>query len=150
MDNETIIVRNAEMKDTERIVMLLNQIKPENKPPPFDIHKAENVMSDMLKDSSYRLKVCEADGKIVGTATLFIQKNVTHGYRPYGHIENVVTDSAYRGAGIGKRIMESLIADAKAMDCYKVILDCNENISSFYEKVGFRRTKSIEMRLDIA
>ena len=34
-------------------------------------------------------------------------------------------------------------------NCYKIILNCSEGNSEFYQKCGFRKTGELEMRLDI-
>src|SRR4029079_1269714 len=43
---------------------------------------------------------------------------------------------------------EELIKIARENECYKVILDCNEKVMEFYEKMGFRK-HAIMMRIDI-
>jgi glucosamine-phosphate N-acetyltransferase len=37
---------------------------------------------------------------------------------------------------------------AKGLSCYKCILDCNDGLVGFYEKLGFRR-HDVGMRLDL-
>ncbi|MCL4399642.1 GNAT family N-acetyltransferase [Candidatus Parvarchaeota archaeon] len=144
-----LIIRNAEEKDLEQLSGLLDQLKPGNAEKVHDMQKIREAFLKIKKDGNYYLKVCEIDGRITGTATLLIQDNITHGARPYGHIENVVTDKDYRGLGIGNKIIESLVQDAKGRNCYKIILDCNETLIRFYEKAGFHNTGSVEMRLDL-
>ena len=43
--------------------------------------------------------------KLAATSTLFIEQKVIHGGSRVGHIEEVVTDSSYRGKGIGKALV---------------------------------------------
>ena len=93
--------------------------------------------------------MAELNNKIVGTATMLIQNNLTHNGRPYAHIENVVTDQEYRKIGIGKILLSELINVAKDLYCYKVILNCSLENSRFYKTVGFRLTDEIEMRLEV-
>lgn len=61
-----------------------------------------------------------------------------------GHIEDIVVDTTQRGQNLGKRIVEKLRDIGGKSGCYKVILDCNENLVGFYEKCGFTK-KAVQM-----
>jgi len=82
--------------------------------------------------------------KIIGTATLLVEKKFIRGAGKSGHIEDVVVDSSYRGKNLGKRVIDQLVHLAKSIGCYKVILDCSEKNVSFYEKCGFTK-KEVQM-----
>ena len=56
-----------------------------------------------------------------------------------GHIEDVVVSKEYEGKGIGIKLVTSLLEKAKAMNCYKTILDCNDELIPFYERIGFKQ-----------
>lgn len=68
--------------------------------------------------------------------------------RPAGLIEDIWTHENYRGQGIGKEIILTLIEQAKAHDCYKVVLICADHNIPFYEKCGFTRHQN-GMRLSL-
>jgi ribosomal protein S18 acetylase RimI-like enzyme len=87
--------------------------------------------------------------KVVSTAMLLVQINLTHNGRPYGHIENVVTLPEYRNQGFARMLVNHLINVCKSRDCYKIILDCKEENMAFYKKVGFEGTGEMEMRYNI-
>jgi glucosamine-phosphate N-acetyltransferase len=84
------------------------------------------------------------EAKIIGTATLLIEPKLIHNISKVGHIEDVVVDKNYRSHGIGKLMLDNLKNKAELMDCYKVILDCDEKNVGFYVKCGFK-TKGVEM-----
>jgi len=44
-------------------------------------------------------------------------------------------------------LMNSLLELAKNKNCYKTILDCSDELTPFYEKIGFKR-HSNGMRYD--
>eukprot|EP00878_Enallax_costatus_P031181 GHUV01034075.1.p1 GENE.GHUV01034075.1~~GHUV01034075.1.p1 ORF type:complete len:134 (+),score=26.98 GHUV01034075.1:319-720(+) len=91
--------------------------------------------------------VCCADsstGKLVGTASLIVEKKFIHSCGKVGHIEDVVVDEAARGQKLGQRLIEELISIAKQQGCYKVILDCGEHNVPFYEKCGLTK-KEVQM-----
>lgn len=84
-------------------------------------------------------------GKLVGTATLFIERKCGG---VAGHIEDVVVDESYRGQGIGKQLVERCIKEAKTLGCYKVVLDCSSENQAFYERCGFQEN-GVCMRMDL-
>jgi glucosamine-phosphate N-acetyltransferase len=83
-------------------------------------------------------------GKIVGCATLFVEKKVIRGLGLVGHVEDVVVDKQYRGFRLGIRVIQQLRHIADELKCYKVILDCSEDNVPFYERCGFK-LKEVQM-----
>ena len=82
--------------------------------------------------------------RVIAAATLFVERKFIRGCSRCGHIEDVVVDSTYRGLRLGKRVIEALVAAARELGCYKVILDCSEANVPFYEKCGLTR-KEVQM-----
>lgn len=85
---------------------------------------------------------------IIGTATLLIEQKFIHNGGKVGHIEDVATRAGYEGIGVGKKIINKLIEISKDNQCYKIILDCDDKVIKFYEKIGFKK-KAVMMRLDL-
>lgn len=82
------------------------------------------------------------DNRLAVSCTLTLIPNLTRGCRPYGVIENVVTDADFRRRGYGKAILCHALDVAWAQNCYKVMLmtgRLNEQTFQFYESVGFDR-----------
>jgi GNAT superfamily N-acetyltransferase len=68
--------------------------------------------------------------------------NLTRGCRPYGVIENVVTDAEFRRQGFGRAVLQHALAWAWKKSCYKVMLLTSrkdKGTLAFYEKAGFAR-----------
>ncbi|KAF5190938.1 Glucosamine 6-phosphate n-acetyltransferase [Thalictrum thalictroides] len=84
--------------------------------------------------------------KIVATGSVFLEKKFLRNCGKVGHIEDVVVDSCARGMKLGQKVIEFLTNHAKAMGCYKVILDCSVENKGFYEKCGFKQ-KEIQMAM---
>ena len=80
--------------------------------------------------------------KIIATGKLIVEQK-SHGSK-MGIIQDVVTDSNYRGSGHGKKLILKLLEIAKNNKCYKVVLNCNPENIDFYQKCGFK-TKGVEM-----
>lgn len=84
------------------------------------------------------------NGRIVGMALLFIHSRV--GERS-GHVEDVVVDEAYRGQGIGTKLMRKIIDLGKETGLRHIELTARperEAANHIYEKLGFvKRTTNV-------
>jgi GNAT superfamily N-acetyltransferase len=83
-----------------------------------------------------------ASGVVVGTACLSIIPNITYDCRPTAFIEAVVVTYAHRRQGVATLLLEHLLADARAGDCYKVQLlshkrHANDGAHDLYAGLGF-------------
>jgi len=113
----------------------------------FRYEYAINILKKILENDNHIIHVAELDGKIVGSATLLIEQKFIHNGGLVGHIEDVVVKKGFEGQGIGMKLVLSLLDLAKERKCYKTILNCEDDIRPFYEKIGFKQ-KSNEMRFD--
>lgn len=148
---DDIVFREARHSDLHNLLGLLHQLSP-----PKDCEKNAGgdellqVLGKIINDENHFIFVLEKEGRLLGTATLLLQMNLSHAGRPYAHIENVVIDEKHRGKGIGKKILGHLVEKAKERNCYKIILHCKkDSILPFYKKCGLRETGEVEMRFDL-
>ena len=102
----------------------------------------ENFVNNL--SHQHRIIVIEYNNKIIASGTLLIENKFIHKMGKIGHIEDIVTDKDYRNKGLGRKIIENLLNISHQVNCYKVILNCNEENVGFYEKNGFLK-KEIEM-----
>ena len=109
--------------------------------------KAKEVFKKIKSDKNYKIYVAILDSKVVGTTTLFIEQKFIHDGGKVGHIEDVAVRKEYKGKGVGQKVVKALLEYAKKEGCYKTILDCTDDLISFYEKMGFKR-HSNSMRFD--
>lgn len=110
---------------------------------------ARRILRAMRRAGSYHVVVAVgADGQVVGATTLLVEQKFIHGGGLVGHIEDVVVRDGCEGRGIGGSVVKAAIQIADEFGCYKVILDCKEELEPFYSKLGFRK-HDIGMRLDL-
>ena len=81
---------------------------------------------------------------IIATGTIFLEQKIIRNGKKVGHIEDIVVNPEYRGLGLSTIIINKLTMYGFDNNCYKVILDCEEDIKKVYEKCGFKQ-KSIQM-----
>ena len=110
-------------------------------------NSARNILKKILENENHIIHVAELNGKIVGSTTLLIEQKFIHEGGFVGHIEDVVVNKEFEGRGIGMKLVLSLLGVAKEKKCYKTILNCEDKLLPFYEKIGFKQ-KSTEMRFD--
>ena len=108
---------------------------------------AKNILNKILNDENHIIHVAEYDGKIVGSTTLLIEQKFIHQGGFVGHIEDVVVKKEFEKLGIGMKLVNSLLQVAEERKCYKTILNCEDNLRPFYEKIGFKKATN-EMRYD--
>ena len=110
-------------------------------------NSAKSILEGILENENHIVHVAELDGKIVGSTTLLIEQKFIHEGGFVGHIEDVVVKKEFEGQGIGMKLVLSLLDVANEKKCYKTILNCEDKLIPFYEKIGFKQ-KSNEMRFD--
>jgi glucosamine-phosphate N-acetyltransferase len=87
---------------------------------------------------------------IVGTGTLIIEQKIIHNGGKVGRIEDVAVMPQYQRFGFGTLLIEELIAIAKVAGCYKLLLNCSEEIEPFYKNIGFHSWKHTHtLRMDL-
>jgi len=93
----------------------------------------------------------EKDGKEVGRAYLYLMTNDLH-ERPFGLMEDVMVDESLRGQGIGTRLVNALVEEAKRLGCYKIIATSRYSrpkVHDLYLKLGWK-DHGKEFRIDLA
>jgi glucosamine-phosphate N-acetyltransferase len=82
--------------------------------------------------------------KIIGSGTVILEPKIIRSGKYVGHIEDIVIDPNFRGLHIAQTILSILKSYSETKNCYKVILDCDPNLQTFYEKNDFE-LKGIQM-----
>ena len=85
-------------------------------------------------------------GQIVGATTLLVEQKFIRGLALAGHIEDVVTRKGFEGKNIASQLITTALKKAKALGCYKVILNCDKSLAGFYKKFGFQ-VAEVEMKI---
>ena len=93
-------------------------------------------------DNPVIFALCKIENHIVGFALLATYKTIS-GYR--GMVEDVVVDKAHRRMGIGRRLMEKLLEEARNRDLDLVMLFTGhhrEAAIGLYKSLGFTKRES--------
>lgn len=82
--------------------------------------------------------------EFVGSGTVIIEPKIIRGGKSVAHIEDIVVSSKWRGKKISQSILNQLKDFSLNFNCYKVILDCDDNVSGVYKSNGFE-IKGLQM-----
>lgn len=82
--------------------------------------------------------------EIVASGTIIIEPKIIREGKNVGHIEDIVVAKHMRGKGISHKILDILKLFARENNCYKVILDCDNEVKNVYIKNGLK-VKGIQM-----
>jgi glucosamine-phosphate N-acetyltransferase len=101
------------------------------------IHKMGSIIVGIVEDSS-------SNFEIISSGTIIIEPKIIRGGKNVGHIEDIIVADHMRGQGIAQKMLEMLKTIAKYNNCYKVILDCDNDVKTVYTKNGFE-VKGLQM-----
>ncbi|MEM7018482.1 MAG: GNAT family N-acetyltransferase [Pseudomonadota bacterium] len=134
----TTQVREAQPNDFDGVMRLYRQLQPRD--PVLTNGADKKVFQAILQNPDLYLFVLIKTDLVVATTYLNIIPNITRSASPYAVIENVVTDEALRGTGVGKQLMQYTLQFAWDEGCYKVMLQTGskqESTHGFYRACGF-------------
>jgi ribosomal protein S18 acetylase RimI-like enzyme len=117
----------------DALVGLVPQLSQSNPPP-----SAGAVKTMLASDAITQFVARADDGMIVGVATLAVFPIPT-GKRAW--IEDVITDEAARGQGVGEALTQAMLDRARALGCVTVDLTSRpsrEAANRLYQRVGFQ------------
>jgi ribosomal-protein-alanine N-acetyltransferase len=126
MSNVTI--RRAEPQD----VIKLRELELSGFTSPWG---EETIRQELDNNGRTCYVVAQADNQIIGYAGLWVIFDE-------GHITRVVVEPNYRRLGVGKNLVENLMAEAYACGCGRFTLEVRStNLAAFYlyKALGFKR-----------
>lgn len=105
---------------------------------------------DEIKESLAVKITAVENGAVLGRVFLYVLKNDLH-KEPFGFLEDLYVEEEYRKKGIGSKLVELAIEEAKKRGCYKLIGNSRQfagGIHNFYENMGFQKW-GFEFRINL-
>ena len=128
-----IRVRPAEFADAEQISAIIKKYPEE---------LLQRAIGDIVQNID-RIVVCEQDGKIVGTCAWQIMPEIGIPHKPSVEIKSLAVLSEYRGKGIGRALVEEVMAHIKLLHPRQIIaLTFHPN---FFARLGFSEVPKTEL-----
>ena len=135
-------VRPAVHGDLRSVVGVLARRLDAANAPVSERHEA--MWARMLATIDLTVYVAEevSGGDIVGTTSLLVLPNLTYDCRPTAFFEPMVVAEAHRRRGVGRLLVERVLADARAAGCWKVQVishkrHAEDGAYAFYRSLGF-------------
>jgi len=137
-------IRAARREDLQAIVRLLaddklGQSRETCSEPLPDAYT--DAFAAIDRDPENALIVAEDAGAIIGVLQLTFIPHLTYTGGIRAQIEGVRIDSAYRGRGVGRTLLEWAIARSREHGCHLVQLTADKqrpDAHRFYESLGFK------------
>ena len=130
------IIRRAVREDCARILELVKELAEYERAP-----QEVTVTLEHFEESGFGNQpvwwafVAELDGRVEGFALYYIRFSTWKGQRMY--LEDFLVTEKLRGQGIGKKLFDQLIAEAKEKNFNGIVwqvLEWNEPAINFYKK----------------
>jgi|JI10StandDraft_1071094.scaffolds.fasta_scaffold00670_23 glucosamine-phosphate N-acetyltransferase len=134
---QTILVRLATKEDilTEEFTRVQEVLSPVGDIP----ESKKNNLAQTLTAHPYYTFIAIDEGMIVGSIILFVEQKWIHQGGLCGHLETLTVLPNQQGKGVGSKLIKAVVEKARELGCYKVILDCKDELVAFYEKNGFNK-----------
>ncbi|HEX5113153.1 MAG TPA: GNAT family N-acetyltransferase [Saprospiraceae bacterium] len=129
-----IEIRKASLDDMEAIHALVRELADYEK----GLHRVTTTPESYRKDFEEKVfdaYVAEVNGEIVGMALYYMNFSTWRGKMMY--LEDFIVKESMRGHGIGAKLFEVFLEEAKRQECTMVkwqVLDWNEPAINFYKK----------------
>lgn len=136
-----VTVREATVRDVPSLLMLY-ETSGIDRPGENDPEQAAAHWSALRKAGAHVFIAESADGRPLGTLTLFLLPLLAHRTAPAALVEDVAVHPSAQGQGIGRRLVHEAMDRAQAAGCYKLALSSNEKreaAHAFYDNLGFQR-----------
>lgn len=133
-------IRRAQENDCDRMLELVKELAIyERAPDEVTVTLDHFIESGFGEQPVWRAFVAEDDSIIQGFALYYIRYSTWKGQRMY--LEDIIVTEAARGNGLGAKLMEALIQEAREKHFTGItwqVLEWNEPAFNFYRKFNAR------------
>jgi GNAT superfamily N-acetyltransferase len=139
MAGEKLKIRIAKEKDIPQILAMIKELAEFEKLLD-NVKTTEQNLKDAIfgKEKFVNVLIAEIDGKICGQ-TIFFKNFSTFAGKPGYYIEDLYVKPEFRGKGIGKKLLNSVVKKARKNNFGRVewvVLNWNKTAIDFYKNRG--------------
>lgn len=132
-----ILIRTAEIEDSESITELSNQLGY-----PSEIIEVQKRLMELLQNNDNCVFIALEGEKVVGWVHGFYSRRIES--ESFVEIGGLVVDTEYRKKGIGKLLVDEINKWSSTKQCDKIRVRCNtvrKESHLFYQQLGFEINK---------
>jgi GNAT superfamily N-acetyltransferase len=142
-----VTIRRAVLEDAARITKLVISIGwfqwMKDKGPDEIQARLSEHLALCLKDESHSVYLAENEnGAIAGYASVHWNPYLIHS-GPEGYVSELFVDGCERGQGVGARLLETMVQEARSRGCARLLL-LNVRTRESYERGFYRKHGWIE------
>jgi ribosomal protein S18 acetylase RimI-like enzyme len=148
-DGRTVVIRKLRLEDLDGLLELVNSTVREGAPinRMTELSRTEEIeflprrLAEIERGDTVQF-IAEVDGEVVGNAE--VRRHV--GRQSHVGIMGMSVKSSFRRIGIGARLLEEMISEAKKQGLRVITLQVNETnlpAIALYRKLGFKETGRI-------
>jgi ribosomal protein S18 acetylase RimI-like enzyme len=150
--DNTILVRRATPADVPQLCELLTLLFAQEADFIPDTERQTRALSLIIEQPDVGHIYCATDGKLIaGMVSILFTISTAEGGRA-AWLEDMVVNPGYRGSGIGKRLLDEAICQARSAGCSRITLltDATNTLAmQFYGRSGFVRSQMVPFRLGL-
>jgi len=135
-------VRIATHEDIPRVIAIISAgalpIRPDDADGTHVVYR--EAFEEIAANPNQAIVVAEVDGQVVGTLQFVAFRHLHRRGGRCAEVEAVHVVEAMRGKGIGAKLMEWAIAEARRRGCYRIQLTsqhARDDAHRFYARLGF-------------
>lgn len=125
-----MIIRKLQYSDYEQFLLLINDFRKTN----FTLNQFKDFLSN---EKNIEIYVIEVNHQLLGSGTILFERKFIHNISLYAHLEDIIIKEEFQSKGYGKLLLNYLIKICKEKKCFKILLDCKNELIPFYQKCGF-------------
>lgn len=144
-----LTIREIKVEDIDKKYLeTLDSLKPGTSAQ-VDKHAAKKRCLEILESKRFKIFVALLNSEVVSTVALTLEPKFINNLGTAGHIEDVATRNGFKSQGISSMVMIHAFKYAESVGCYKTILNCEEKVISYYQKIGMNVAKNSEGKTEI-
>ena len=134
-----LTIINPTKNDFDQIFVLLKQLFKRER---LVKEKVRNIFIEQLIKEKRIFFIAKLEKRIIGFISLVKISNIQNQSK-IGVIDEVIVDEEFRGQGLGKKLLKTLIKEARKEDCKEIHLSSTfkrKKAHKFYLKNKFNKT----------
>jgi len=106
----------------------------------LDLEKTINTLEKIENQQTKIYVAINQEKWIIWSISLLLEQKFFRWWWLAAHIEDVVIRKWFEWLGIWNKLIQQAISTAKSQNCYKIILDCDQSLSKYYQKFWFENS----------
>ena len=135
-----LVIRKASLSDEKQVLKLFSRLPSRHRTDEYKVDQtiSSSIFHKLLENPELGVVlVAEMDSKLLGVITLSYPVAIRSGGH-YARIEEYIVDETMRGMGLGGKLLDEAIKEAREMSCFDIQVNNPSELGKpLYIKRGF-------------